>query len=129
MPQKCTRTDYYLLTYLIIIMIFHFIEELRRLVAYLSQVAGVPLTNPQLLQNHSLAASAASATLTMTQTTSSSVESLKSSPTSSSASPPRFSPVHFETKLNNITTTSQNNNSLITTATESSSTPSPSRMA
>ena len=107
-------------------MIFHFIEELRRLVAYLSQVAGVPLTNPQLLQNHSLAASAASATLTMTQTTSSSVESLKSSPTSSSASPPRFSPVHFETKLNN---TSQNNNSLITTATESSSTPSPSRMA
>ena len=109
-------------------MIFHFIEELRRLVAYLSQVAGVPLTNPQLLQNHSLAASAASATLTMTQTTSSSVESLKSSPTSSSASPPRFSPVHFETKLNNITT-SQNNNSLITTATESSSTPSPSRMA
>merc|ERR550525_1703194 len=126
--RKLSKIATLLLAKNYILMQGNALEELRRLVAYLSQVAGVPLTNPQLLQNHSLAASAASATLTMTQTTSSSVESLKSSPTSSSASPPRFSPVHFETKLNNITTTSQNNNSLITTATESSSTPSPSRM-
>ena len=76
-------------------------------------MAGVPLTNPAIMQSHSSLAAAAAATVTSTMA--SSVESLKSSPTSSSASPPRFSPVPFESKLSQSTINQ----------TESSSTPSP----
>ena len=93
--RKLSKIATLLLAKNYILMQGNALEELRRLVAYLSQVAGVPLSNPALLQNHNIAAAAAA----VTTSTTSSVESLKSSPTSSSASPPRFSPVQFESKI------------------------------
>ena len=100
--RKLSKIATLLLAKNYILMQGNALEELRRLVAYLSQVAGVPLTNPALLNPQSVpSTSAVSNTLTT------SVESLKSSPTSSSASPPRFqeSPTLFES-----TKSSQNNN-------------------
>ena len=99
--RKLSKIATLLLAKNYILMQGNALEELRRLVAYLSQVAGVPLTNPALLNPQSVPTSAA-----VYNTLTTSVESLKSSPTSSSASPPRFqeSPTLFESK------SSQNNN-------------------
>ena len=101
--RKLSKIATLLLAKNYILMQGNALEELRRLVAYLSQVAGVPLTNPALLNPQSVPASTVS---TVSNTLTTSVESLKSSPTSSSASPPRFqeSPISFESKA------SQNNN-------------------
>ena len=100
--RKLSKIATLLLAKNYILMQGNALEELRRLVAYLSQVAGVPLTNPALLNPQSVPTSATVVSNTLTT----SVESLKSSPTSSSASPPRFqeSPTLFESK------SSQNNN-------------------
>ena len=99
--RKLSKIATLLLAKNYILMQGNALEELRRLVAYLSQVAGVPLTNPALLNPQSVPSTAA-----VSNTLTTSVESLKSSPTSSSASPPRFqeSPISFESKA------SQNNN-------------------
>ena len=101
--RKLSKIATLLLAKNYILMQGNALEELRRLVAYLSQVAGVPLTNPALLNPQSVPTSAA-----VSNTLTTSVESLKSSPTSSSASPPRFqeSPTLFESS----TKSSQNNN-------------------
>ena len=100
--RKLSKIATLLLAKNYILMQGNALEELRRLVAYLSQVAGVPLTNPALRNPQSVPTSATVVSNTLTT----SVESLKSSPTSSSASPPRFqeSPTLFESK------SSQNNN-------------------
>lgn len=97
--RKLSKIATLLLAKNYILMQGNALEELRRLVAYLSQVAGVPLANPGILQGQNLAISLATTASTMTT----SVESLKSSPTSSSASPTRFSPPLFETKASSQT--------------------------
>lgn len=106
--RKLSKIATLLLAKNYILMQGNALEELRRLVAYLSQVAGVPLSsaNPALMQNSPMAAAAAAAATAATSVNSAtsvsasmastfnttSVESLKSSPTSvsDSASPPRF---------------------------------------
>ena len=107
--RKLSKIATLLLAKNYILMQGNALEELRRLVAYLSQVAGVPLqSNGALGQNQAGAvgtgATSTSAIMTAAMAASSvasqpgghsanlttSVESLKLSPSSSSASPPRF---------------------------------------
>lgn len=105
--RKLSKIATLLLAKNYILMQGNALEELRRLVAYLSQMAGVPLTTSSMMQNQTSAASlmTAAANAAATQAAggavpsssstnlTTSVESLKSSPTSVtslSASPPRF---------------------------------------
>lgn len=105
--RKLSKIATLLLAKNYILMQGNALEELRRLVAYLSQMAGVPLTTSTMMQNQTSAASlmtaaanaaasqaagGAPSSSSITNLTTS-VESLKSSPTSVtslSASPPRF---------------------------------------
>jgi len=103
--RKLSKIATLLLAKNYILMQGNALEELRRLVAYLSQVAGVPLqsnalqnqglgtgggTSTSAIMTAAVAASTQAASLGLASNLTTSVESLKSSPTSSSASPPRF---------------------------------------